>query len=129
VGRPDGLPGMAWPGGRDNLQQLVEQRTPSGVDDVGFNGADSRRREAVGVRGALKSRPRATRAGRLGSHLQDLPESGFGPAVPIMSPRSAQSSPRLLSPLEGHIPQAVEGGPVGRVDAPNLPEGLLLRPS
>jgi hypothetical protein len=34
-----------------------------------------------------------------------------------------------LSPLEGHIPQAVEGGPVGRVDAPNLPEGLLLRPS
>jgi hypothetical protein len=84
----------AWPGGRDNLQQLVEQRTPSGVDDVGFNGADSRRREAVGVRGALRSRPRATRAGRLGSHLQDLPESGFGPAVPIMPPRSAQSSPR-----------------------------------
>jgi hypothetical protein len=84
----------AWPGFGTTFSNLLSNVSPSGVDDVGFNGADSRRREAVGVRGALKSRPRATQAGRLGSHLQDLPESGFGPAVPIMSPRSAQSSPR-----------------------------------
>jgi hypothetical protein len=32
---------------------------------------------------------------------------------------------RPLSPLEGHILQAVEGGPVGRVNAQDLPEGLL----
>jgi hypothetical protein len=32
---------------------------------------------------------------------------------------------RPLSPLEGHIPQAVEGGHVGRVDTQDLPEGLL----
>jgi len=42
---------------------------------------------------------------------EDLPEESFGL--------------RPLSPLEGHIPQAVEGGPVGRVDAQDLPEGLL----
>jgi hypothetical protein len=50
-GRPEGLPGMA--GARDNLRQLVEQRTPSVVDDAGFNGADND--DVVGVRGCEAS--------------------------------------------------------------------------
>jgi hypothetical protein len=117
----------AWPGGRDNLQQLVEQRTPSGGDDVGFNGADSHGREAVGVRGARKSRPRATRAGRLGSHsriCRNRASAQRYPSCPPARPRAPQGMGgeglpeesfglRPLSLLEGHIPQAVEGGPVG----------------
>jgi hypothetical protein len=46
--RPDGLPGMA--GARDNLRQLVEQRTPSVVDDGGFNGADNVRENPLSGR-------------------------------------------------------------------------------
>jgi hypothetical protein len=90
---------MAWPGDRDNLQQLVEQRTPSGVDDVGFNGADFRRREAVGAREALKSRPRATRAGRLGSHsriCRNWASARRYPSCPPARPRAPRGyCPRL----------------------------------
>ena len=69
------------------------------VDDVGFNGADSRRREAVGAREALKSRPRATRAGRLGSHsriCRNRASAQRYPSCPPARPRAPRGyCPRL----------------------------------
>ena len=60
-------------------------------------------------RRALPTRPRSPEDVEGGDVVQ--PEESFGL--------------RPLSPLEGHILQAVEGGPVGRVNAQDLPEGLL----
>jgi hypothetical protein len=49
VGRPDGLPGMA--GGRDDIQQLVERRTPSVVVNMRFHRADAVEETGSGRRG------------------------------------------------------------------------------
>jgi hypothetical protein len=42
--RPEGLPGMAWPGGRDNLQQPVEHRSAKRVSGRSVS-------RSVGLRG------------------------------------------------------------------------------
>jgi hypothetical protein len=44
AGRPEGLPGMAWPGGRDNLQQPVEHRSARRVSGRSVS-------RSVGLRG------------------------------------------------------------------------------
>jgi hypothetical protein len=122
-GRPDGLtclgvlPGLlgprAWPVGVEttfsnplnNVQQLVEQRTPSGVDDVGFNGADND--DVVGVQGCEASLWTSIRFRMPASPSEHSSGSTFG-----STSHSAGSSPHCspaTSPAWERVPETGEG--------------------